>query len=205
MCHAVTEISRITDTPLAIDSGDAKALEAGLRAYPGRALINSVSAEPGRLKEFLPLAKKYGAAIIVLPITSEGVPKTAAERINIAAEIIDTAKACGLGDGDFILDALVMTVSADANACREVLATLKGYRERFGFPTTMGLSNISFGLPMRPIINATFFAMCLAAGLDAPIMNPYDESMQNVLAGAAALLGHDPNGLSYSKKYANIS
>ena len=204
MRHAVTEISRITDTPLAIDTSDPEALEAGLRAYPGRALINSVSAEEERLKTFLPLAKKYGAAIIVLPIASEGVPKTADERIAIAGEIINRAKDYGLNEGDFVLDALVMTVSADANACREVLATLRGYRERFGFPTTMGLSNISFGLPARPLINATFFAMCLAAGLDAPIMNPYDENMQNVLSSSAALLGYDPNGLNFSREHAGI-
>ncbi len=205
MRRAVTEISRITDTPLAIDTGDAQALEAGLRAYPGRALINSVSAEPERLKEFLPLAKKYGAALIVLPITAEGVPKTSAERIEVAAKIIDEAGQYGLTEGDFVLDALVMTVSADAAACREVLATLKGYRERFGYPTTMGLSNISFGLPARPLINGTFFAMCLAAGLNAPIMNPYDETMQNTLMAAAALLGDDPNGLNFSKRHAGTA
>ena len=157
------------------------------------------------MAEFLPLAKKYGAAVIVLPITTDGVPKTAAERVEIAAKIIATAKEYGLDEGDFVLDALVMTVSADANACRETLATLRGYRERFGYPTTMGLSNISFGLPARPLINGTFFAMCLAAGLDAPIMNPYDETMQNTLAAAAALLGDDPNGLTFSKNHAAVA
>ncbi len=205
MKKAVTEIAQLTDAPLAIDTSDAQALEAGLRAYPGRALINSVSYEPDRIAQFLPLAKKYGAAILCLPITTEGVPKTAEERIDVMRKIILAAKEQGLEDGDFLLDALVMTVSADKNACYEVLITLQMYRERFGYPTTMGLSNISFGLPNRPLINSTFFAMCLAAGLDAPIMNPYDESMQRTLKASAALLGDDPNGLAFSQDEANLS
>lgn len=199
MSQAVKEISQITDAPLAIDTSDEKALEAGLRAYPGRALINSVSFEPDRIKKFLPLAKKYGAAILILPLTEKGVPKTATERVEVAEKIISEAKKIGLDDGDFLLDALVMTISADENACLEVLQTLKLYREKFGYPSTMGLSNISFGLPNRPLINSTFFAMCLAAGLDAPIMNPYDESMQNAVKASAALLGKDKNGLQFSK------
>lgn len=205
MKRAISEISQISDAPLAIDTGDAKALEAGLRAYPGRALINSVSAEKDRLRDFLPLAKKYGAAILCLPITEDGVPKTAKDRIAVVNTIIEAAKKHGLADGDFLLDALVMTVSAQANACQEVLATLQGYRQEFGYPSTMGLSNISFGLPNRPLINSTFFAMCLAAGLDAPIMNPYDDAMQNALMASAALLGKDPNGLAFSKNEANLA
>ncbi len=199
MAKAVREIAQITDAPLAIDTSDVAALEAGLKSFPGRALINSVSAEPERLEKFLPLAKRYGAAILILPLTAHGVPKTADERAQVAATIIDAAKAQGLDDGDFLLDALVMTISADANACLEVLKTLRFYRERFDLPTTMGLSNISFGLPNRPLINSTFFAMCLANGLDAPIMNPYNESMQDVLKAAAALLARDPNGLNFSR------
>lgn len=205
MKRAISEISQISDAPLAIDTGDAKALEAGLRAYPGRTLINSVSAEKDRLRDFLPLAKKYGAAILCLPITEDGVPKTAKDRIAVVHTIIEAAKKHGLADGDFLLDALVMTVSAQANACQEVLATLQGYRQEFGYPSTMGLSNISFGLPNRPLINSTFFAMCLAAGLDAPIMNPYDDAMQNALMASAALLGKDPNGLAFSKNEANLA
>lgn len=199
MAKAVKEIARITDAPLSIDTSDAEALEAGLKNFPGRALINSVSFEPERLEKFLPLAKRYGAAILILPLTEHGVPKNSTERVAVAKKIIAAAKNFGLTDGDFLLDALVMTISADKDACLEVLNTLKLYREQFDLPTTMGLSNISFGLPNRPIINSTFFAMCLAAGLDAPIMNPYDESMQNVFKSAAALLGKDPNGLNFSR------
>ncbi len=199
MARAVREVAQITDAPLAIDTSDPAALEAGLKNFPGRALINSVSAEPDRLKKFLPLAKRYGAAILILPLTAHGVPKSAAERVAVAKTILDAAKAHGLTEGDFLLDALVMTISADATACLEVLKTLRLYREQFNLPTTMGLSNISFGLPNRPLINATFFAMCLAAGLDAPIMNPYAEPMMNALRAADALLARDPNGLNFSR------
>ena len=205
MRRAIREIAQITDAPLVIDTSDAKALEAGLRAYPGRALINSVSAEDNRIQEFLPLAKRYGAAILCLPIGEEGVPKTAEARFAATKYIIDEAAKYGLTDGDFLLDALVMTVSADAKACREVLDTLRLYRERLGYPSTMGLSNISFGLPNRPLINSTFFAMCLAGGLDAPIMNPYDERMQDALMASRALLGEDPNGIEFSKVAANLA
>ena len=205
MRRAVREIAQITDAPLVIDTSDAKALEAGLRAYPGRALINSVSAEDNRIQEFLPLAKRYGAAILCLPIGEEGVPKTAEARFAATKYIINEAAKYGLTDGDFLLDALVMTVSADAKACREVLDTLRLYRERLGYPSTMGLSNISFGLPNRPLINSTFFAMCLAGGLDAPIMNPYDEKMQDALMASRALLGFDPNGIEFSKVAANLA
>ena len=205
MRRAIREIAQITDAPLVIDTSDAKALEAGLRAYPGRALINSVSAEDNRIQEFLPLAKRYGAAILCLPIGEEGVPKTAEARFAATKYIIDEAAKYGLTDGDLLLDALVMTVSADAKACREVLDTLRLYRERLGYPSTMGLSNISFGLPNRPLINSTFFAMCLAGGLDAPIMNPYDERMQDALMASRALLGEDPNGIAFSKVAANLA
>ena len=204
MQKAVTEIAQLTDAPLCIDTSDPASLEAGLRAYPGRALINSVSAESPRLRDFLPLARKYGAAILCLPCTDEGIPKKAEGRVAAIKTIVKAAKAQGLQDGDFLLDALVMTVSADAGAAREVLKTLQLYRQELGYPSTMGLSNISFGLPNRPLINSTFFAMCLAAGLDAPIMNPYDELMQHALHASAALLGDDPCGLAFSQDEANL-
>ena len=203
MERAVREIAQIPDAPLVIDTSDAKALEAGLRAYPGRALINSVSAEENRIKEFLPLAKKYGAAILCLPIREDGVPKTAEARLEAVQYIVGEAKTYGLDEGDFLLDALVMTVSAGKDAGRAVLKTLQLYREHLGYPATMGLSNVSFGLPNRPLLNSTFFAMCLAAGLDAPIMNPYDEKMQDALMAANALLGTDPCGLAFSKVASN--
>ncbi|WP_110954575.1 homocysteine S-methyltransferase family protein [Massilibacillus massiliensis] len=205
MEKAITEIAQLVDVPLVIDTSDAKALEAGLKAYPGRALINSVSAEPDRLRDFLPLAKKYGAAILCLPISASGVPKTAPERVAVIQTILDHAQSIGLKAGDFLLDALVMTIAADDEACIQTLNTLQLYREKFGYPSTMGLSNISFGLPNRPCINSHFFTMCLAHGLDAPIMNPYDQTMQDALLASSALLGHDKNAHHYSKIAAKIT
>ena len=203
MKKAVTEISQLVAVPLAIDTSDATALEAGLKAYPGRALINSVSAERERLAEFLPLAKKYGDAILCLPIAS-GVPRTATERVSVIKTIITAAKKAGLNDLDFLLDALVMTVAADEIAATETMKTLTAYRKEFGYPSTMGLSNISYGLPNRPLMNSIFFAMNLACGLDAPIINPYDKAMQEVLLTSSALLGYDKNAQAYSMTEANV-
>lgn len=201
MRQAVLEISQLVDTPLCIDTSDAAALEAALKVYPGRALINSVSAEPDRIRQFLPLAKKYGAAILCLPLSDKGLPKNAEERVALIETILQQARASGLSDQDFILDALVMTIASDADACREVLAALQQYRKTFGYPSTMGLSNISFGLPNRPFMNATFFSMCLASGLDAPIINPYDAAMQKTFAASRALLGYDKNGHAYTVQH----
>ena len=202
MKHVIEELSMLVDAPLVIDTTDSAALEAALKAYPGRALINSVSAEPERLEAFLPLAKKYGAAILCLPIAPSGVPTTALGRLHIIRQIIQAALDQGLRPKDFVLDALVLTAAADAQAGHEVLSTLQLYRKHLGYPTTMGLSNISFGLPRRDIINATFCAMALTSGLDAPILNPYDPLMKDALAASNALLGHDRNGRNYSLNYA---
>ncbi|MDR3560973.1 MAG: homocysteine S-methyltransferase family protein [Negativicutes bacterium] len=202
MRRVIEELSLLIDVPLAIDTTDPAALEAGLQAFPGRALINSVSAEPERMETFLPLAKKYGAAVLCLPIAPRGVPVTAVERLAVARRIVDAAMEIGLKPQDLLLDALVMTVAADASAARETLETLRLYRQHFGFPAVMGLSNISYGLPRRDLINAAFCAMSLAAGLDAPILNPYDPAMRDMLLASAPLLGHDTSGKYYSTHFA---
>lgn len=202
MRRAVEELSLLTDVPLAIDTTDPVALEAGLRAFPGRALVNSVSAEPERIASFLPLAKKYGAAVLCLPIASGGVPSTAAERKDVVEKIVEAAYHAGLRSQDLLLDPLVLTVAAEAQAAVETLETLRLYRECFGFPTAMGLSNISYGLPRRDIMNATFLSMALTAGLDAPILNPYDPLIQDVLNSTNALFSYDRNGRRYSETYA---
>lgn len=204
MERAILELSMLVDAPLAIDTTDPAALEAGLKFYPGRALINSVSAEPERLESFLPLAKKYGAAILCLPIAPGGVPATAKERVAIIKEITTKALQAGLRPQDFVLDALVMTVAANSSAAAETLNTLKLYREHFGYPSTMGLSNISYGLPRRDLLNAAFCAMSIASGLDAPILNPYDKTMQDMLAATAVIKGHDASGKKYSIQYAPV-
>ena len=197
MRSAVSSLSQLVDVPLAIDTADPKALEAGLIAFPGRALINSVDDE--RCDTFLPLAKKYGAAIIILPVTKAGLPKTVEERIEIVKRIILRAREFGLTDDDLLADALTTTLASDKDSARNVLATLRAYR-RLGLPSTMGLSNISFGLPNRPLINATFFAQALTSGLTAPIINPFDEMIQSTFAASKALLGFDPQAVEFSRR-----
>lgn len=205
MKQAIEDLSALVDVPLAIDTTDPATLEAGLKAYPGRALINSVSAETERLDTFLPLAKKYGAAVLCLPLSDSGVPKTAAERIKIARQIIQQAEEHGLNRQDLLLDALVMTVATDSQAAAETLLTLKLYREQLSCPAVMGLSNVSFGLPRRDVMNAAFCAMALDAGLDAPILNPFDPLMQDIWSAAVALGGRNRQAVAeYSKKYVNM-
>ncbi|HWR09646.1 homocysteine S-methyltransferase family protein [Sporomusa sp.] len=204
MKQVIEELSLLVDVPLAIDTTDPAALEAGLKAYPGRALINSVTAESERLESFLPLAKKYGATVLCLPLSDNGVPTTAIERVKVAKQIIDIAIEHGLNRHDLLLDALVMTVATDARAAAETLLTLKLYREQLGCPAVMGLSNVSFGLPRRDLMNASFCAMALASGLDAPILNPFDPLMQDIWSATTALSGHDSQAIAYSKKYVDM-
>ena len=200
MKQAVETLSMLVDTPLSIDTTDPSALEAGLRYYPGRALINSLTAETKRLEQFLPLAKKYGAAVICLPITDAGLPSSPAEKISAIQKIITASHQAGLNNSDFVLDALVLTLAANPDAGLGILETLRQYRSNFGFPTTMGLSNISYGLPRRDLLNATFCGMCLSCGLDAPILNPYDAAMQDVLSASAVILAQDPGSKNYIQK-----
>lgn len=205
MKQVIEDLSALVDVPLAIDTTDPAALEAGLKAYPGRALINSVTAETDRIETFLPLAKKYGAAVLCLPLSDSGVPKTAAERIKVAKQIIHMAEQHGLNRQDLLLDALVMTIATDSQAAAETLLTLKLYREQLGCPTVMGLSNVSFGLPRRDVMNAAFCAMALDAGLDAPILNPFDPLMQDIWSAAVALSGRNRQAITeYSKKYVDM-
>ena len=205
MKQAIEDLSTLVDVPLAIDTTDPATLEAGLKAYPGRALINSVTAETERLETFLPLAKKYGAAVLCLPIADNGVPLTAIDRVAVAKKLVALAQEYGLRRHDLLLDALVMTVATDAKAAAETLLTLKLYREQLGCPAVMGLSNVSFGLPRRDLMNAAFCAMAVDAGLDAPILNPFDPLMQDVWSAAVALSGRNPQAVvEYSKKYVDM-
>lgn len=202
MKEAIDQLAMLTDLPLSIDTTDVKALEAALKAYPGRALVNSVSAEPERIAEFLPLAKRYGAAILCLPIES-GVPKTADERLALIDKIAEAAYAHGFKEEDLFLDALVLTVAAEPTAPTELFKTLKLYQEKYPLsPITGGLSNISFGLPNRDLLNSTFTSMVLALGLKAPILNPYNPFMKDVLAAIAVFQGHDASGQKFSLNYA---
>jgi 5-methyltetrahydrofolate--homocysteine methyltransferase len=202
MVRLVNELSQLVTLPLAIDTTDPETLEAGLRVYPGRALVNSVSAEPERLEKFLPIAKKYGAAILCLPLAPGGLPANASERVETVRRIIATATAMGFRQKDLLLDALATTLAANPDSALDILDTVRLYGREFGLPVSMGLSNVSHGLPRRDLMNSQFFAMAAAAGMHAPILNPLDPMMNEAIGAVQALLGHDRQGLEYSKRFA---
>ncbi|NCD08775.1 MAG: methionine synthase [Negativicutes bacterium] len=201
MKEVIEAVSMLVDAPFSVDSTDPEVIEAGLRNFPGRALINSVSDKPGVKEKVFALAKKYGAAVLVLPLEEKGLPKTAEERLAIAQRLVAEGKAAGLTDTDFMLDPLVLTAASDGQAPSETLRTLQAYRQELGYPTTMGLSNVSFGLPGREDINTAFYLMALASGLDAPIINPCSEKIQTMTAASKVIKGTDSQGINYSKNY----
>lgn len=201
MEKAISELAMLCKAPLCIDTMDPKALEAGLKVYPGRALVNSVNADPDQLATVLPLVKKYGAAVLCLPIGPAGIPATAMERVAVIEGIVAAAKKMGLREQDLLLDPLVLTVAAAEDGAWQTLETLKLYRKHFRFPTVMGLSNVSFGLPNRAIVNGAFLTMALVAGLDAPILNPLNEEMHKAVTLGRLLLGHDRGAKEYIKQY----
>lgn len=197
MEKVVMELSMICPAPLSIDSTDPAVLEKAVKIYPGRPLINSVSADPALMEKVFPLARKYGAAVLCLPLAKGGLPKTAEERIALIRQILETARSFGLRRQDLLLDPLVLTAASDQKAPSETLRTLRLYREQFHCPTVMGTSNVSFGLPGRPQLNAAFLSMAFACGMDAPIINPLDETMQRTFAEARLLLGFDAGARQY--------
>ena len=164
LSQAVKQITLSTEAPLCIDTSRLDSLEAALRIYPGRALINSISGEENTLEERLKLAAFYGAMFILLPITGRAVPKTSTERSTIIQDIYRKASQVGFMKNDIIVDALTMAVSADGAAALETLKTIEWCSNKFGVKTVMGLSNVSFGLPKRKWINASFMAMAICTG-----------------------------------------
>ncbi|HIU64468.1 MAG TPA: homocysteine S-methyltransferase family protein [Candidatus Avacidaminococcus intestinavium] len=201
MQNVVSTLSMLVDVPFSIDSTEPAVIEAGLRSFPGRALINSVSDKPGVKEQIFALAKQYGAAVLLLPLEERGLPQTAEERLVIAKRLAAEGKEYGLQDTDFMLDPLVLTAASDGKAPRETLRTLRLYREELGYPTTMGLSNVSFGLPGRADINLAFFLMAIEAGLDAPIINPSAEGVAAMRSAAQVIRGTDSQGLQFSQNY----
>ena len=188
MQKVIDEITMLTPLPLCIDSSDAQTMENALRRYPGRALINSISLEKGKAEKFLPLAHKYGAMFILLPIGINGLPKSNAEKIETIQQLTSLAKEYGLCKEDIIVDGLVATVGADPDAAINTLDTIQ-YCHDHGYATICGLSNISFGLPQRSYINTAFLTMAIARGLTMAIANPSQELLINS-AFASDLLCH---------------
>ncbi len=190
MKTAVREIQAVTDLPLQIDTTNKKAMEEALRLYNGKALINSVNGEKESMEAVFPLAKKYGGTIIALTIDETGIPETAEGRVAIAERIIARAADYGIDKKDIIVDPLALTVSSKADSALVTLKAIEMLRER-GILTSLGVSNISFGLPEREKINSAFFTSALERGLNAAIMNPYSEGMMDSYHAYRALHGLD--------------
>ena len=192
----VEGLQGVTDLPLQIDTADPKAMEAALRRYNGKALINSVNGKQESMDAVFPLAKKYGGVVIALTLDEDGIPATAAGRLAIAEKIALQAKKYGLGKEDLIFDPLAMTVSSDQTSALVTLECLKTLTER-GYRTSLGVSNVSFGLPARDGVNGVFFAQALQNGLSAAIMNPHSLEMMKVYHTHRLLHGMDPDCAGY--------
>lgn len=200
--RAVMAVEGVAQVPLVLDSSDPAALERGLKVAEGKVLINSVSGEEKSLQGILPLAAKYGAAVIALALDGAGIPETAEQRLAVARRIREAAVAAGLAPEDIVVDCLTLTVSAEQKRAMETIRSLRLVRDELGLPTALGVSNISFGLPCRPVLSSVFFAMALEAGLSAAIVNPCDERMMDAYRAAMVLLGKDLRAEGYIAAYA---
>jgi len=197
MVKVVQEVTMVSNVPLCIDSSHVSVIEAALRIYPGRALINSISLEKNKCEQLLPIAKKYGSMFILLPVSEKGLPKNLEEKKEIMQSIVRKAEAIGLVKEDIIVDGLVNTVGANKNAAKETLETIQFCKDELGVATIIGLSNISFGLPERQFINSTFLAIAVQAGLTMAIANPSQDLLMNTAFAADLLKGKEEADIRY--------
>lgn len=202
---AVCELQGVSDLPLQIDTSDAKAMEAALRRYNGKAMINSVNGKKESMEAVFPLVKKYGGLVVALTLDESGIPDTAQGRIAIAEKILATAAEYGISKKDIIFDTLAMTISSDIHSAKVTLDALHYIKENLGCHTSLGVSNVSFGLPNRDAVNGTFFAMALENGLSAAIMNPFSVEMMKTYYTFKALKGMDENCAQYIEKAAEFT
>ena len=196
MVQVMTELQGVTSLPLQIDTSSAEVLEAALRRYNGKALVNSVNGKEEVMAAVFPIVKKYGGVVVALTLDETGIPETSEGRIKIAQKIIATAEKYGIAKKDIIVDALTMAVSSDINAAKATLETVKNMTEN-GINTTLGVSNISFGLPNREIVTSTFFALALENGLSCAIMNPLSVEMKKIFYSFCLLKGQDKDCMNY--------
>ena len=202
MVTAVKAIQSICDTPLQLDSTIPEVLEAGLRVYNGKPIVNSVNGEEDSLETILPLVKKYGASVVGLTLDKQGIPKTAEGRFAIAKKILDRAMSYGIPRENVFIDCLTLTASAEQDGVMETLNALHRVKTELGLRTVLGVSNISFGLPSRELITRTFFTMALHSGLDLPIINPNIESIIGAVRAYRLLAGIDRNSADFISVYA---
>ena len=195
--RTVEELQAVTDLPLQIDTSDPAAMAAAMRRYNGRPLVNSVSGKSESMAAVFPLLKQYGGVAIALTLDENGIPATAGERVAIAQRIIDTAASYGIPKEDLIFDPLALTISADQSAAAVTLETVERITRELGCRTSLGVSNVSFGLPRREVVNSAFFLLALEKGLSAAILNPGSAPMLEALSAFRALRGLDPNCRDY--------
>lgn len=205
MQGAVTALQAVTDLPLQIDTTDPVAMERALRRYNGKAMINSVNGKEESMRTVFPLAAKYGGVIVALTLDESGIPATAEARIAIAEKIIRTAATYGIEKKDLIIDALAMTISTDSQSACATLDAVDAIRHRLGVHTVLGVSNISFGLPRRELINSAFFLLAMERGLSAGIVNPLNEPMMQAYHSFCALKGFDPNCVRFVEQYSGVA
>ncbi len=203
LAEAVRRISAITPLPLQVDSSDPAAVEAAVRCYAGKPLINSVNGKRESLDAVLPVAKKYGCAVVGLALDEDGIPPTAEGRFRIAERIVDEAARYGIPRCDVAIDCLVMAASTNQKEAREILRAVTMVKERLGCKTVLGVSNVSFGLPQRELVNATFLAAAFGAGLDMPILNPLSRRYMDAVAAYRVLNAQDEGAAGFIEAYAD--
>jgi 5-methyltetrahydrofolate--homocysteine methyltransferase len=203
MLKVVKEVTRIVNLPLCIDSSHIDVIEAALRIYPGRALINSISLESEKFEKLIPIAKKYGAMFILLPLSDKGLPENIEEKKEIIHKILERAYSLGLTKEDIIVDGLVATVGANKNAALETMETIRYCKNELGLATICGLSNISFGLPERTYVNSTFLALAIREGLTMAIANPSQDLLMNAAFAADLLMAKEQSDIRYIERVTN--
>jgi 5-methyltetrahydrofolate--homocysteine methyltransferase len=199
MAKVVEAIKSVVDVPLCIDSNDPKILEAGLKAAPGKPLVNSVNGEEKQMSIVLPIVKDRGAAVIGLTIGDEGIPKTAEERLAVAGKILERAAKMGIPAEDIIIDPLVMTVGHDSNAANITLKTIELIRKEYGVNINLGASNVSFGLPDRFSVNSAFLSLGIQTGATCSITDAV--KLGSTIRATDLLLGKDANSIRYLKYF----
>lgn len=204
MIRTVKALQGVVDVPLQIDSTVPAVVESALRIYNGKPILNSVNGEAGSLNTILPLVKKYGAAVVGLTLDEDGIPKTAEKRFEIAKRILDRALAIGIPKEDVYIDCLTLTASAEQENVMQTLYALKRVKDELGLKTVLGVSNISFGLPNRGLINSTFLTMAMQNGLDLPIINPNTAAMTGAVRAYRMLINVDKNSTEYIAAYNNF-
>jgi 5-methyltetrahydrofolate--homocysteine methyltransferase len=201
MAECIRLIQSVTDVPLCIDSSVVAALEAGLEAYQGKALLNSVTGEEERLEAVLPLVRKHGCAVVAISNDDSGISEDPDVRFQVARKIVERASDHGIKAADVVVDPLVMPVGAVGSAGRQVMHLVRRLREELQVNTTCGASNLSFGLPNREGLNAAFLPMVMAAGMTSAIANPLKPEIMQAVRGADVVLGHDPECMNWIRDH----